>query len=151
VLSRVKSTEKDNDRTSGLKSEFLLGSGVRKPHNCGYVPGFANTPFASRAANAGSRLTVTSGNLELSSGAGRPSHAFAPKRPALFGGRIRLHQETFSRQSHRYRHVPERGLRSASLPVTPNHLVKEQHGMSPSPNSSSLEMNLTAVMLGRKQ
>ena len=41
-------------------------------------------------------------------------------------------------------------FRSASLSVTPNHLVEKSHGdlLTPPPN---LEMNLSAVTLGRKQ
>lgn len=55
--SRVRSTDKDNDLTSALKSEFFFGSAFP---NRGYTPGFANIPFASRAANVGSRPWVTS-------------------------------------------------------------------------------------------
>src|SRR5258708_35117173 len=44
VPSRVRSTEKDNDRTSGLKSEFLLGSEFANRTIAGYTAGSANIP-----------------------------------------------------------------------------------------------------------
>src|SRR5271168_3138961 len=49
--SQVRSTEKDNDRTSGLKSEFIFASEFPKRTTAGYTPGFAKIPFASRAAS----------------------------------------------------------------------------------------------------
>src|SRR5271154_4236099 len=42
-------------------------------------------------------------------------------------------------------------FRSASQPVTPNHLVRNSIGVCPSSTHHTLEMKLTALMLGRKQ
>ena len=58
--SRVRSTENDIDRTSGLKSEFFFESAFPQRTTAGYTPGFANIPWASRAASCGSRPIVTS-------------------------------------------------------------------------------------------
>src|SRR5882672_2696388 len=48
VPSRVRSTEKDKDRTSALKSEFLFGSAFANRTMAGYTPGLAKIPLASR-------------------------------------------------------------------------------------------------------
>src|SRR6266550_1899282 len=50
MLSGVRFTENDNDRTSGLKSEFMLGSAFANRTTAGYTLAFAKIPFASRAA-----------------------------------------------------------------------------------------------------
>src|SRR5260370_18157864 len=60
VPSRVRSSEKDNDRTSGLKSEFTFGSAFPNRKVAGYTPGFEKIPFASRAASSESRPVATS-------------------------------------------------------------------------------------------
>ena len=60
AVPRVKSTEKDNDRTSALKSECIFGSAFANRTIAGYMPGFAKIPFASRAAKSRLRPTVTS-------------------------------------------------------------------------------------------
>ena len=57
---RVRSTENDMDRTSGLKSEFFFESAFPHRTTAGYTPGVANIPLASRAASPGSRPAVTS-------------------------------------------------------------------------------------------
>src|SRR5882724_13353548 len=41
VPLRASSTEKDNDLTSGLKSEFIFGSAFPNRTIAGYTPGFA--------------------------------------------------------------------------------------------------------------
>src|SRR5580693_8027127 len=57
---RVRSTEKDIDRTSGLKSEFFFESEFPQRTTAGYTPGFEKIPWASRAASLGSRPAVRS-------------------------------------------------------------------------------------------
>ena len=60
VPTLVRSTENDNERTSGLKSELMFASALANLTTAGYTPGFAKIPFASRAVNPGSRPTATS-------------------------------------------------------------------------------------------
>src|SRR5438552_16752412 len=56
----VRSTENDNDLTSGLKSELMFESAFANRTTADYLPGLAKIPLASRAARSGARPTVTS-------------------------------------------------------------------------------------------
>ena len=49
----AKSTRKDKDRTSGFKSGFTCAAAFANRTLAGYIPGVANIPLESRAANRG--------------------------------------------------------------------------------------------------
>jgi hypothetical protein len=72
------------------------------------------------------------------------------KRAASFSGGIRLHQENF------FRDLLDALLFCGEIPlrVASGHSERpgqKKHGCAPPATHPSLEMNLTAVMLGRKQ
>src|SRR5712672_1949279 len=120
---RVRSTEKDSDRTSGLKSEFLFGSAFPNRTVAGYTPGFLKIPFASRAASRGCRPAATS-NTSNSARAQTP-FAWVPRQSdrCCCAAAFLCSRRVFSTISS----ISDFSLarfRSASLPVTPNHLIR---------------------------
>ena len=150
----MRSTEKDNERTSGLKSEFMFGSEFANRTTAGYTPGFAKIPFASRAASAAIAPDGHVKHFELRPDTDALCVSSTAERPMLFGGSILLHQKELSRRFLRCQIFPWRGSAPRRCSVTPNHLVK--NGMETlldesHQRNSKLEMNLIAVMLGRKQ
>src|SRR5438445_8750499 len=149
----ARSTENDNERTSGLKSELMFESAFANRTTAGYLPGFAKIPFASRAARSGARPTVTS-NISNWARTQTPL-AWVPRQSdrCCFVAAFACIKRDFSAISS-ISDFSLAGHLSASLSVTPNHRVNTMFNFLKGDASCRyprLEMNLIAVTLGRKQ
>src|SRR6266705_4324618 len=121
--SGARSTEKDNDLTSGLKSEFTLASAFANRTTVGWTPGFAKIAFASRVASAGSYPAVTS-NTSNWARAQTPL-AWVPRQSdrRCFAAALACIKIDFSTIAS-ISAFSRAGFRSASLSVTACHLVR---------------------------
>ena len=141
----VRSIDMDNDRTSALKSEFIF---VRKSHNSGIYARCRENPSCEPRCQFAVASVRDVKDFELGSGADTLRMSSTAERPVLLGGRIRLHQETFLDDRFDDNCSPAR-LRSTSLPVTPNHRVRNSMDVTPRRRSSRKPTKLTTAVQRR--